>query len=63
MEYLAYWGYAASAVTVITAILSPILGTLADTKGFKKPIFILCLVVGVAGCCAMGLAKTWLPFC
>ena len=62
VEYLAYWGYAASAVTVITAILSPILGTLADTKGFKKPIFILCLVVGVVGCCAMGLAKTWLPF-
>ena len=62
VEYLAYWGYAASAVTVITAILSPILGTLADTRNFKKPIFILCLVVGVAGCCAMGLAKTWLPF-
>ena len=62
VEYLAYWGYAASAVTVITAVLSPILGTLADTRGFKKPIFILCLVVGVAGCCAMGLAKTWLPF-
>ena len=62
VDYLAYWGYAASAVTVITAVLSPILGTLADTQGFKKPIFILCLVVGVAGCCAMGLAKTWLPF-
>ena len=62
VEYLAYWGYAASAVTIITAGLSPILGTLADTRGFKKPIFILCLVVGVAGCCAMGVAKTWLPF-
>ncbi len=62
VEYLAYWGYAASAVTIITAVLSPILGTLADTRGFKKPIFILCLVVGVAGCCAMGLARTWLPF-
>ena len=62
VDYLAYWGYAASAVTIITAVLSPILGTLADTRGFKKPIFILCLVVGVAGCCAMGLAKTWLPF-
>ena len=62
VQYLAYWGYAASAVTVITAILSPILGTLADTRNFKKPIFTLCLVVGVAGCCAMGLAKTWLPF-
>ena len=62
VEYLAYWGYAASAVTIITAILSPILGALADTRNFKKPIFILCLVVGVAGCCAMGLAKTWFPF-
>ena len=62
VEYLAYWGYAASAVTIITAVLSPILGTLADTRGFKKPIFILCLVVGMAGCCAMGVAKTWLPF-
>ena len=38
VEYLAYWGYASSAVTVITAVLSPILGTVADTKGFKKPM-------------------------
>ena len=62
VEYLAYWGYASSVVTVITAVLGPILGTLADTRGFKKPIFMLCLFVGVAGCCAMGLATTWLPF-
>ena len=62
VEYLAYWGYASSVVTIITAILSPILGTVADTRGFKKPIFMLCLFVGVAGCCAMGLATTWLPF-
>ena len=56
VDYLAYWGYASSIVTVVTAILGPILGTLADTKGFKKPIFMLCLFVGVIGCCAMGLA-------
>ena len=56
VEYLAYWGYAASAVTVITAVLSPILGTLADTRNFKKPIFIFCVAVGVIGCCAMGMA-------
>ena len=58
----AYWGYASSVVTVITAVLGPILGTLADTKNFKKPIFMLCLFVGVLGCCAMGAARTWLPF-
>ena len=62
VNYLAYWGYASSVVTVITAVLGPILGTLADTKGFKKPIFMLCLFVGVIGCCAMGVATTWLPF-
>ena len=52
VDYLAYWGYASSIVTVVTAILGPILGTLADTKGFKKPIFMLCLFVGGIGCCA-----------
>ena len=62
VEYLAYWGYASSAVTVITAVLSPILGTVADTKGFKKPIFILCVFVGIVGCCAMGAASAWLLF-
>ena len=62
VEYLAYWGYANSAVTIITAVLSPILGTVADTKGFKKPIFILCVFVGIVGCCAMGAVSAWLPF-
>ena len=62
VEYLAYWGYAASAVTVITAVLSPILGTLADTRNFKKPIFILCVWVGIVGCIAMGKMSAWLPF-
>ena len=62
VEYLAYWGYAASAVTLVTALLSPVLGALADTKGFKKPIFLLCLGVGVVGCCVMGFARQWLPF-
>ena len=29
VEYLAYWGYASSAVTIITAVLSPTLATVA----------------------------------
>ena len=38
------------------------LGTVADTRGFKKPIFMLCVGVGIVGCCAMGAASAWLPF-
>ena len=36
---LAYWGYAASAATIIVALIGPILGTIADTKNYKKPLF------------------------
>lgn len=38
-RYMAYWGYAASAATLIVAALGPVFGTLADTKGYKKPVF------------------------
>ena len=46
VEYLAYWGYAASATTLVVALMGPICGTLADTKGYKKPIFIISLMIG-----------------
>lgn len=62
VDYLAYWGYAASITTLIVAILGPILGALADTKGFKKPIFLLVLALGAVGCISLGFAKQWLVF-
>ncbi len=61
-NYLAYWGYAASIATLIVALSGPVLGTLADYKGFKKPIFLVALAVGAVGCIALGLAKVWLIF-
>ncbi len=62
VDYLAYWGYAASVTTLIVAVLGPILGSLADTKGFKKPIFLLVLALGAVGCISLGFAKQWLVF-
>ena len=61
-NYLAYWGYAASIATLLVALSGPVLGTLADYKGFKKPIFLAALAVGALGCVALGLAKAWLAF-
>lgn len=60
--YMAYWGYAASITTLIVAILGPIFGTLADTKGYKKPIFLVALIIGVTGCISLGFAKNWMVF-
>ena len=60
--YLSYWGYAGSVATVLVALIGPICGTLSDRKGYKKPLFILCVLLGVLGCAALGLAKSWLVF-
>ena len=60
--YLSYWGYAGSIATILVALLGPILGTLADRKGMKKPLFVLFVALGVLGCAGLGLAKSWLLF-
>ena len=62
IEYLAYWGYAVSVTTLIVALLGPVCGSIADTKGYKKPFFLAALTVGVSGCLSLGLAKQWLLF-
>lgn len=62
INYLAYWGYAASITTLIVALLGPVCGSIADTKGYKKPIFLTALAVGVLGCLSLGVAKQWLLF-
>ena len=58
----AYWGYAVSLSTIIVAILGPILGTMADTKGYKKPLFSLFMMLGVVGCAALALPVPWIIF-
>ena len=60
--YLSYWGYAGSAATLLVAVIGPICGTLADHRGFKKPIFMVCMLLGVLGCAAMGVTAGWLAF-
>ena len=62
INYLAYWGYAASAVTLIVALLGPVLGTITDFKGFKKPIFLGSMLLGTSGCLLLGFMKSWLAF-
>lgn len=62
VDYLAYWGYAASISTVIVALIGPVLGTIADTKNFKKPLFTLTMMVGVIGCAALSFPNSWVLF-
>ena len=59
--YLSYWGYAGSISTVLVAIIAPICGTISDRK-FKKPIFLLTVILGCIACAALGVTTHWLFF-
>lgn len=62
VEYLAYWGYAMSISTLVVALIGPILGTIADTKNFKKKLFAVSMVIGAVCCALLGIASSWLIF-
>ena len=59
--YLSYWGYAGSISTVLVAFIAPICGTISDRK-FKKPIFLLTVILGCVACAALGATTHWLFF-
>lgn len=62
VDALAYWGYGVSISTLIVAVIGPVLGTIADTKGYKKPIFTFSMMMGVIGCGALSLPSSWVVF-
>ena len=59
--YLSYWGYAGSISTILVAIIAPICGTLSDRR-FKKPIFLLTVILGCIACACLGVTTHWLAF-
>ena len=58
----AYFGYASAFVTILAAILGPILGAVADIRGFKRPIFTCFMGAGVIGCAMLSFPTGWLSF-
>ncbi|URZ06911.1 MFS transporter [Clostridium felsineum] len=44
----AYWGYSNSIATLLIAVLSPILATMADYKGYKMKLFNIFFVLGTS---------------
>ena len=59
--YLSYWGYAGSLSTILVAIIAPICGTLSDRR-YKKPIFLLTVILGCVACACLGVTTHWLAF-
>ncbi len=58
----AYYSLSIAIVTVIVALLGPILGAIADHKDTKKIFFTTAVALGVVGCILNGFATTWVAF-
>lgn len=56
------WGSATSISILILAILSPILGAIADYEGMKKKIFTAFFVLAIAGGLLFTFAPGWISF-
>ena len=56
----AFWSYAASIVTLIAVLIGPLVGTLSDYKGFKKPMFLIFTLLGVFGCILLGIPMNYI---
>ena len=54
------WATVTAAAVLILALLSPLLGALADYQGMKKKLFAGALVLGLAGFAALALTVSWL---
>ncbi len=56
------WAAVTAASVLILALLSPILGAVADYQGMKKRLFVFFLVLGVGGLILLSLTADWLAF-
>lgn len=58
----AYWGYTTSLAALLAAIISPVLGAMADFRGSKKSFLTIFMVVGVTATALMYFIGTgdWL---
>lgn len=58
----ALWGYTISLSTLVVSLLAPVLGTIADYKGFKKKFFTTFFSIGVISTIALALAPSDNPY-
>ena len=58
----AYYSISIAVVTVVVALLGPILGAIADHKDTKRIFFSTAVALGVIGCIINGFATGWVLF-
>ncbi|MCI1209103.1 MAG: MFS transporter [Treponema sp.] len=60
--YMSYWGYMASAATLVLVLTGPVLGAVADAAKSRKGLFTASLLIGAAACAGLGVVQSWVWF-
>ena len=58
----AWWGYATSISLILLAFLAPVLGAIADYKGYKKKLFLGFLTLALLAAISFTIVDTWQAF-
>lgn len=58
----ALWGTVTAVAVLILAVISPILGAIADYKGMKKKMFAGFLLLGLLGAIGLTITSDWMAF-
>ncbi len=58
----AWWGYATSISLFLLALASPVLGAIADYKGYKKKLFLGFLGLAILAALSFTIVNTWQAF-
>ena len=54
-QYFTIWSIITAIITLAVAVISPIVGTFADSEGMKKPLFLGSALIGIVGCVLLGM--------
>jgi len=54
-----WWGIGSSGAMIIVAVLAPIVGAIADFKGYRKKVFNVFFIMGVAFTLASAFVSNW----
>lgn len=54
-----WWGYATSLATLLVALMSPLLGAVANFRGMKKKLFTVFLLLGLVFTAVMAFTDQW----
>ncbi len=62
VEVTQIWSLATSVAVLIMALLSPILGAIADYKGMRKKLFGISLAFGLVGAVSLAVVTDWMGY-